>query len=114
MPFKKKYDKDMEDELASAYTSANSDEERVEIIERYVSLWGKPTRSIIAKLSKMKIYKPKERISKLTGEIPRTKDQLVKDLAIQMRCRLEELLGLEKAPKLVILKILKEYIKKGP
>jgi hypothetical protein len=109
MPKYNKYSKEMEDELAAAYQHADNQEERDETVETFALKWGKPKRSIIAKLSKMQIYKAKERISNITGGAPRTKEQIVKDIAILMRVPLTDLSGLEKSPKLPLQKI-KDYI----
>jgi hypothetical protein len=65
---------------------------------------GFPRRSIIAKLSKAGVYVVPTRISKVTGDVPETKVQLVKK--IEEKLGIDDLYGLDKAPKLTLLKIL--------
>lgn len=103
-----KYDKEMEDELREAYEAADTDELRKIVIEGFVEKWGKSERSIIAKLSKMNIYKPKIRVSKITGGKARTKEQLVEELEAKHNRRPGSYNTLEKANKLVILMLLGE------
>ena len=59
---------------------------------------GKSTKSIIGKLSREGVYQKAVYVSK-TGELPVTKKELVVKLADAVDGDLEELEGLEKAPK---------------
>ena len=59
---------------------------------------GKSTKSIIGKLSREGVYQKAVYVSK-TGELPVTKKELVIKLADAVDGDLEELEGLEKAPK---------------
>ena len=59
---------------------------------------GKSTKSIIGKLSREGVYQKAVYVSK-TGELPVTKKELVLKLADAVDGDLEELEGLEKAPK---------------
>ena len=109
MPKYQKYSPEMEKELSVAYQGATTTEERSEVVQTYVEKWGKPERSIIAKLSKMKVYVPKERVSSVTGGPARTKEQIVKDIARLIKVEPYELSGMEKSPKLALQKV-KTYL----
>ena len=101
-----KYTKEQEKELYDAYISCDNDDQREKVIQDYQDEFSKIKRSIIAKLSKMGIYKARIKISKVTGDVPETKSSMVK--------RFEEkydyvgLEGLDKAPKLTLQKLLRE------
>ena len=105
MPKYQKYSPEMEKELSVAYQGATTEEERREVVLNYVEKWGKPERSIIAKLSKMKVYVPKERLSKITKGPARTKEMIVKDIARLIKAQPHELSGMEKSPKLALQKV---------
>jgi mannose/cellobiose epimerase-like protein (N-acyl-D-glucosamine 2-epimerase family) len=106
MPVKKRYSKDMEDQLSTAYLGASTEEERKHVVLTYVEKWNLSEKSVIAKLAKMHIYEAVAKVSKVTGEAPKTKENIVKDIAKAMRVPLEEVIGLEKAPKLVLILLL--------
>ena len=72
----------------------------------FADKWDKSERSIIAKLSKMGIYKSKVKLSKVTGSKCETKEQLV--ARIEVMYNKVGLEGLDKAPKLTLLKLLGE------
>ena len=100
----------MEDELKNLYLSSEDYDERRELITTYAKKYDKTDRMVIAKLNKMGIYKPKPKISKVTGEKPQTKEQIVTKIAALIN---EDLEGLEKAPKLVLMRLLRkleEYV----
>ena len=67
----------------------------------------KSKRSVIAKLVNLKIYRPQAKVSKVTGEAPKTKADYVKD--IEAILDVTDLKDLDKAPKQTLIK-LKESI----
>ena len=101
-----KYTKDMEDELRAIYLENEGYDARRAAIDEYAGRYGKTSRMVIAKLSKMGIYQTRPNVSKVTGEKPQTKEQIVAKIAKELGER--ELEGLEKAPKLVLLKVLRK------
>lgn len=101
-----KYTHEQGDELHDAYIVADGDDERKDVVVKYARLWNKPTRSIIAKLSKMGVYKSIARTSKVTGDKPETKEQLVRKLESKFFAIDGAWAGLEKAPKLVLVALL--------
>jgi hypothetical protein len=108
-----KYTPDQEDELKDGYNAINflaiSDtqkhDEREIYILKYMAKHSKSKRSVIAKLSKMGIYIARPKISKVTGDKPETKEKMVSDIAIALGMNPEELEGLDKTPKLVLMKL---------
>lgn len=103
-----KYTEEMTEELVSAYKEAKDQDARSEVVSFYADKFHKPKNSIIAKLSKEKVYVAITRKSKVTGRIPETKERLVRRLEAQEGFKEGRLDGLEKAPKLVILRLLGE------
>ena len=101
-----KYTEEQERELYDTYADAKTDEDRDLVVEQFINKYGKSKRSIIAKLSKMGIYVSKVKVSKVTGAKPETKEQLVK--RIEEHLGIGGLDGLDKAPKLTLLKLLGE------
>ena len=101
-----KYTAEQETELYDKYKEADDADMREMLVEKLATEWQNPKRSIIAKLSKMGIYIAKANQSKLTGKKPKTKEQLVADLEERLNMEEGDLAGLEKAPKMVILRIL--------
>lgn len=101
-----KYTPEQETELFEAYSVADSNDERDEVVMKYTTKFSKPKRSIIAKLSKMGIYVSKVRQSKVTGNKPETKEQLVTKIESRFGVEDGQFMGLEKAPKLVLVKLL--------
>jgi len=69
-----------------------------ETVETLSEELGKSTKSIIGKLSREGVYQKAVYVSK-TGELPVTKKELVLKLADAVDGDLNELEGLEKAPK---------------
>lgn len=98
---KSKYTEEEEKLLINAYTTAT---DKDAAIEDLVTEIGKSKRSIIAKLSRLGVYKAKSFVSKVTGGEPKTKEAIVKEIA--NLCNEKDFTGLEKAPKLVLLTIL--------
>ena len=69
-----------------------------ETVERLAQEFDKSVKSIIGKLSREGVYKKTEYLTK-TGEKPRTKTQIVENLASKLDIDITALAGLEKAPK---------------
>ena len=95
----------MEAELSKAYLSETDYDARRTVIDEFAQKWNKTSRMIIAKLSKMDIYETKPNVSKVTGEKPQTKEQIV--TKIEKLLNAGSLDGLQKAPKLVLLALLR-------
>lgn len=83
--------------IKETYLAALSSGEAASAVKSLAESLNRTERSIIAKLSAMKVYVAKERTSKLTGEKPKTKQSYVKDIELILECK--PLSGLEKAPK---------------
>ena len=66
---------------------------------------NKSVRSVIGKLSRLKVYQKKQYVSK-TGERPVTKLELCAQIARAIGLEPEEVEGLSKAPKAVLVRIL--------
>ena len=75
-----KYSPEQERELHDGYVDAETDEQRDKIMLDFENKHFKSKKSIVAKLSKMGIYKTKLKVSKITGNEPETKKQLVAKL----------------------------------
>ena len=105
-----KYTPEQEEELFNAYSRANTVEERDEVVDTFAIKFNKPRRSIIAKLSKMGIYVSKAKVSKVTGNKPVTKEQLVTKIESRFGVEAEAFMGLEKAPKLVLVALLNNVV----
>ena len=101
-----KYTKEQEEFMYDAYSRADSAEQREHVVLSLVNKFNKPKRSIIAKLSKMGIYISKAKISKVLGSKPQTKEQLVTKIEQRFGVEPDEFMGLEKAPKLVLIALL--------
>ena len=94
---------DEETELLKKEYSENPCEETIATLAESL---GKSTRSVIAKLTKMGIYKAKTYLSK-TGEPPIKKEELVAKIAAAIGEEVESLPGLEKVNKVTLIKLLK-------
>lgn len=81
---------------------ANPDKDTIASLAKALD---KSTRSIISKLRCMGLYKAVGYLSK-TGLPPTTKEEIVEEIAKAMQCTSEELLGLEKANKTTLMKLL--------
>jgi len=114
-----KYTPQQEDRMAAMYQSIPENDmseaafaERAEVIQDLADIYKKTPRMIIAKLSKMKIYITKPKVSKVTGKPPETKEAMVRRLERKHNWSSGDYDGLEKAPKIVLQKLLKEYATK--
>lgn len=72
-------------------------------VEDIAALVGKPTKSVIAKLSAEGVYVPKVKQSKITGGKPKTKLEFVNDIVTLLE--VDALEGLDKAPKGTLIKL---------
>jgi hypothetical protein len=92
----------------SAEAFAERDEIVLDLAERY----DKTKRMIVAKLAKMDIYLTKPKVSKVTGVKAETKEAMVKRLEAKHSWPIGDYAGLEKAPKIVLQKLLGEFTTK--
>lgn len=97
-----KYDAQTTLELQQKYVQGSSDPD---IINKLAAEYDVPTRSIIAKLSSLGVYKKKEYLNK-RGEPPVKKEEYIERIAKAMEVNLELLESLEKANKNVLILIL--------
>jgi hypothetical protein len=105
---KVKYTPEQEAEMLMEYEACETDEEREQCVLDLAEKYGKNKRMIVAKLSKMEIYRKKPVVSKVTGGKPETKENMVRRLETKLGYPKDDFLGLEKAPKLVLQKLLGE------
>lgn len=68
-------------------------------IAELATQFGKTEKSIVAKLSREKVYVKKARVSKVTGGEPEKKEEIVQDIAALMGVSEDKLAGFEKANK---------------
>ena len=95
-------------EQVKMMTTAYTENPSRETVEKLSEELDKSIKSIIGKLSREGVYKKTEYLTK-TGEKPRTKTQIVENLASKLDIDITALAGLEKAPK-VALKNLEDSI----
>lgn len=88
------YTPDMTAEMVAAYMLAPTKETVSELAVKF----GKTTRSIVAKLSREKVYKPAAYVTK-NGEKPESKEHMVSEIAALLDVTADKLGGLEKANK---------------
>ncbi len=80
---------------------------REDFILKFMHKHKKTKRSVIAKLSKLGVYVSRPKVSKVTGDKAKTKDQMVTELTTKLGFSTNELEGLDKTPKLILVKLLK-------
>ena len=110
-----KYTKEQTDELVSGYkaiseldiSDAAKHDEREDFILKYMGKHDKSKKSIIAKLSKSGVYISRPRISKVTGEKPETKEQMLQKIANKLGMDVSKLEGIDKSPKIALQNLLK-------
>lgn len=105
---KAKYTPEQELQMQMEYNACETDEERDECVQELADRYDKNKRMIIAKLSRMKVYQPKTRVSKVTGGKPETKEALVARLEKLHKVQPGDLASVTKASKLAILILLGE------
>lgn len=96
-------------ELVEAYTTVSTREEQEAVVLAYAEKFKKPKASIIMKLSKAGVYKPKKRLSSITGKKPKNKEDMVVDLEILLKVPEGHFRGLDKAPKTTINNIMEKF-----
>ena len=94
------YTEEQRDYIVREYQEAPSRE----TVERLANELDKTIKSIIGKLSREGVYR-REVYKTKTGEDPITKAELVVQISEALGIDVENLAGLEKAPKLVLKKI---------
>lgn len=87
-------------EMVAAYTAAPT----AATVEALASTFGKSIRSIVAKLSREKVYVAKAYVSK-TGEKPVKKESVADAIGAVLRMTEAEVTSLEKANKTALAKI---------
>ena len=92
-------------ELVSTYVAAEDADERMEVMQYFASKFNKHLRSIIAKLSREKVYIKAAKVTKSGGEVVK-KEELANRIAIRMGAAPENFDSLAKANKTVLLRIL--------
>ena len=88
------YTDDMTTELTTAYTAAETDEARAEVVEKYADLFGKTVASIRGKLSREGVYVKKTK--KASGTRGMKKAEMVHAIGTMLGVR-QDLESLEKA-----------------
>ena len=91
------YTNDQTEYMVEQYTNKPS---RI-TVDRLAKELGKSPKSIIGKLSREGVYRRSVYKTK-TGDIPVTKEEIVRDLEAALGFNTEDLAGLEKAPKNVL------------
>ena len=89
-----RYTKEISDRLVQEYTAGTS----VEMLAQELKV---PSRSIIAKLSSLGVYKRKQYVNK-RGEPPRRKSEYIESIATLLNLDLELCESLEKTNKLIL------------
>jgi hypothetical protein len=86
------------EEVTTHIVNEYNKEPSTETVQKLSEELGKSTKSIIGKLSREGVYQRATYKNK-TGELPVTKVELVNNIAENLGIEVENLLGLEKAPK---------------
>lgn len=89
-----KYTKEISDKLVNEYEAGRP-------VEDMAAELGVPTRSVIAKLSSLGVYKKKGYLTK-RGEIPVKKEEYIERIAKLLEVNAEQLESLEKVNKSVL------------
>lgn len=93
-------------ELVNAYTAVGTDEARKVVVTSYAEKFGKTTRSVIAKLSREKVYVKTERVTKAGVKIVK-KDTLADLIGNSLHLSEGDTDSLAKANKSALVAILK-------
>lgn len=99
---KENYTTAQTEELIGAYTAASTEDERRAVITEFAEKLKKPQRSIIAKLSREKVYIKPEKTSEKTGNPVIRKEDLeetLKNAAGAIGFNPADFSGISKAPK---------------
>ena len=100
------YTKEQTIELVDAYTSAQSDAERVKVVQEFAEKWNLKTRNIIMKLTREKVYVKPQKVSAREGN---RKSDLVESFADMINVSSETIESLEKATKGTIETIINKF-----
>ena len=106
-----KYTPEQEIELKEGYEACNTHDERDDFMLKFGYKHDKSKRSLVAKIAKMRndkdetLYISRPKVSKVTGDKAKTKDQMVTEMTTKMGFSTDELEGLDKTPKLVLVKV---------
>lgn len=98
------YTAEVTEELKNAYVSAESDEQRAEVVAQYSAELGVSDASVRGKLAHLKVYVPKAGRTK-DGRKIESKAKIVQDIAHLMGENEEVVESLEKATKTALLKL---------
>ena len=85
-------------ELVAAYTDAETEEQRADVVKEYAEKFGRPLQSIRAKLVSEEVYIAKAYKTK-KGEKPESKAAIVAGIASVLGVNQEQVESLEKANK---------------
>jgi len=88
------YTQEQVDFMVAEYTNKPTRE----TVEKLTVIMSKSAKSIIGKLSREGVYQ-KAIYKTKTGEVPVTKEQLIKNIAVLLEIDSSKIMGLEKAPK---------------
>ena len=107
-----KYTPEQEIELKEGYEAIVGEDDaaydqRDDFILKFMAKHDKSKKSLVAKMSKMGIYKSRPKVSKVTGEKAETKEQMVAKIARKLGMKVEELEGMDKTPKLTLVRVLR-------
>ena len=91
------YTKEQEAEMAERYEACETEEARAAEVEAIAADFGKPVRSVRAKLVRLGVYIAKAKAP--AGKRADTKEKIVSDIAGALGVNVETLNGLEKANK---------------
>lgn len=86
------------DELVEAYTGAESDAERKEVVDEFATNFGKSVASVRQKLVREGVYQKPEKKKSVTGKVER-KAEIVADIAAAMGADESRIESLEKGTK---------------
>ena len=102
------YTEEVVSRMVEAYTSADTDEARADVVNDFAEQLGATVQSVRSKLVNLRVYKAKERKTK-TGEAIESKAKIVADIAKMMDVSEEAVESLEKATK-PVLKAIRSYM----
>ena len=88
------YTQEQVDFMVAEYTNKPTRE----TVEKLTVIMSKSAKSIIGKLSREGVYQ-KAIYKTKTGEVPVTKEQLIKNIAVLLEIDSSKIMGFEKAPK---------------
>lgn len=104
------YTPEMTTELVEAYQQSVTDELRSSTIAHYANLWGKSTKSIVAKLVREDVYQKAEKVGKKGGK---KKADVANAIGSVIRMSENEITSLEKANMTALEKVW-EFLKNHP